>query len=153
MSMCKDPELMPDPEALAKALREPLLKVFPPALLGRLVVDSRTTRCRDEMLGEHRPAAARPHRQAHRATTTTPRSSTTTTWSSSSSSLCNEPETGGRMIDAILTNTLLPALSREFLRRSLAARRLRKARGDDREGRVRFRLGVTGDRPPIRDRD
>ena len=39
MNMCKDPELLPEPGALAKALREPLLKVFPPALLGRLVVD------------------------------------------------------------------------------------------------------------------
>ncbi len=39
MSMCKDPELMPEPEGIAKALREPLLKVFPAALLGRLVVD------------------------------------------------------------------------------------------------------------------
>jgi ATP-dependent Clp protease ATP-binding subunit ClpA len=38
MNMCKDPELMPDAEGIAKALREPLLKVFPPALLGRLVV-------------------------------------------------------------------------------------------------------------------
>ena len=37
MGMCKDPDLLPDPEGLAKALREPLLKVFPPALLGRLV--------------------------------------------------------------------------------------------------------------------
>jgi type VI secretion system protein VasG len=37
-NMCKDPELMPGPEAIAKALREPLLKVFPAALLGRLVV-------------------------------------------------------------------------------------------------------------------
>ena len=36
--LCKDPELMPEPEGIAKALREPLLKVFPPALLGRLVV-------------------------------------------------------------------------------------------------------------------
>ncbi|MCC8915580.1 type VI secretion system ATPase TssH, partial [Xanthomonas euvesicatoria] len=36
-SLCKDPELMPDPDGMAKALREPLLKVFPPALLGRLV--------------------------------------------------------------------------------------------------------------------
>mgnify|MGYP007027439643 CR=1 FL=1 len=33
----KDPDLMPDPEAMGKALREPLLKVFPAALLGRLV--------------------------------------------------------------------------------------------------------------------
>ena len=38
MNMCKDPELMPEPEGIAKALREPLLKVFPAALLGRLVV-------------------------------------------------------------------------------------------------------------------
>src|SRR5215211_564771 len=38
MGMCKDPELMPDPEAIAKALREPLLKIFPAALLGRVVV-------------------------------------------------------------------------------------------------------------------
>jgi len=32
--LCKDPELMPDPEGIAKALREPLLKIFPAALLG-----------------------------------------------------------------------------------------------------------------------
>jgi hypothetical protein len=36
--MCKDPELLPDPEGISKALREPLLKVFPPALLGRITV-------------------------------------------------------------------------------------------------------------------
>src|SRR5262249_47962970 len=36
--MCGDPALLPDPEGLAKALRPPLLKVFPAALLGRLVV-------------------------------------------------------------------------------------------------------------------
>ena len=34
-------------------------------------------------------------------------------------SLCNDPASGGRMIDNIITNTLLPALSREFLKRSL----------------------------------
>jgi type VI secretion system protein VasG len=32
-------------------------------------------------------------------------------------SRCTEPESGGRMIDAILTNTVLPAISREFLSR------------------------------------
>ncbi|MEA2697437.1 MAG: type secretion system protein VasG, partial [Myxococcales bacterium] len=37
MNMCKDPELLPDPEGIAKALREPLLKSFPAALLGRMV--------------------------------------------------------------------------------------------------------------------
>src|SRR4029450_5696018 len=37
-TLCKDPELRPAPPALPQAVREPLLKVFPPALLGRLVV-------------------------------------------------------------------------------------------------------------------
>jgi type VI secretion system protein VasG len=32
-------------------------------------------------------------------------------------SRCTESESGGRMIDAILTNTLLPAISRELLTR------------------------------------
>ena len=84
MNMCKDPELMPDPEGIAKALREPLLKVFPPALLGRLVDDSvLPAQRRDDR--RHRPAATRPHREAHLARTTRFRSPTTTRWSSSSS--------------------------------------------------------------------
>ena len=35
-------------------------------------------------------------------------------------SMCNDPDFGGRMIDNIITNTLLPTLSREFLKRSIA---------------------------------
>jgi type VI secretion system protein VasG len=35
-------------------------------------------------------------------------------------SRCNDPASGGRMIDNIITNTLLPALSREILKRSIA---------------------------------
>ena len=37
MRLAADPELLPEPDALAKALREPLLKAFPAALLGRLL--------------------------------------------------------------------------------------------------------------------
>ena len=43
-------------------------------------------------------------------------------------SMCNDPDTGGRMIDNIITNTLLPALSREFLKRSLAREKLKEAK-------------------------
>ena len=35
-------------------------------------------------------------------------------------SRCTELESGGRMIDAILTNTVLPQISREFLTRTMA---------------------------------
>ena len=50
MNMCKDPELLPDPESLATALTEPLQKVFPPALLGRIVTIPYYP-LSDEMLG------------------------------------------------------------------------------------------------------
>ena len=39
MNMCKDPSLLPEPDGIAKAMREPLLKTFPAALLGRMVGD------------------------------------------------------------------------------------------------------------------
>ncbi len=35
-------------------------------------------------------------------------------------SRCTELESGGRMVDAILTQTLLPEISREFLSRMLS---------------------------------
>ncbi len=37
-------------------------------------------------------------------------------------SRCTELESGGRMIDAILTNTVLPAISHEFLTRMMEGR-------------------------------
>ena len=65
MNMCKDPELLPDPESLATAMAEPLQKIFPPALLGRLVVIPVLP-----ALGRHarpdRPPAAQPDQEAGR---------------------------------------------------------------------------------------
>ena len=37
-------------------------------------------------------------------------------------SRCTESESGGRMIDAILTNTMLPDISREFLNRMMLSK-------------------------------
>ena len=37
-------------------------------------------------------------------------------------SMCNDPDSGGRVIDNIITNTILPALSREILKRIARAR-------------------------------
>ena len=39
-------------------------------------------------------------------------------------SRCVEVESGGRMIDAILTNTVLPTISREFLNRTMVGQPL-----------------------------
>ena len=59
-------------------------------------------------------------------------------------SMCNDPETGGRMIDNIITNTLLPALSREFLIRSLAKEELKEARVSIENGKFAYAWGATG---------
>jgi type VI secretion system protein VasG len=43
-------------------------------------------------------------------------------------SLCHDPDSGGRVIDNIITNTILPALSREILKRSLNREAIREAK-------------------------
>ncbi len=116
-SLCKDPELMPDPEGMAKALREPLLKVFPPALLGRLVVIPYYP-LSDEMLGKIVKLQLGRIKKRIEARYKIP-------FECSEDvvklvvSRCTESESGGRMIDAILTNTMLPDISREFLTRMM----------------------------------
>ena len=115
MSLNKDPDLKPEPEGIAKALRGPLLKVFPPALLGRIVTIPYYP-LSDEMLGQiirlQLGRIVKRIRANHGAELS---------YSDEVVKLiaarCTEPESGGRMIDAILTNTLLPMLSTEFLTR------------------------------------
>ncbi|HEY6924498.1 MAG TPA: type VI secretion system ATPase TssH [Steroidobacteraceae bacterium] len=119
MNLCKDPDLLPDPEGIAKALRAPLLEVFPPAFLGRLVAipyyplsDGVLGRIIHLQLGR---IVARV-RQNH---------AVELSYDDSVVKLigarCTEPESGGRMIDAILTNALLPAISQELLQRIATA--------------------------------
>jgi type VI secretion system protein VasG len=115
MGMCNDPELLPDPEGIAKALRPPLLKTFPAALLGRIVVIPYYP-LSDDMLGriirlQLNRIVAR-IRQSHGAELRYDDEVVKLI-----ASRCTEPESGGRMIDAILTNTLLPQISGEFLSR------------------------------------
>jgi type VI secretion system protein VasG len=122
VSMCKDPELMPEPEGIAKALREPLLKKFPAALLGRLVVipyyplsDAILASIVRLQLGRISKRVTDHHKIPF-------------TYDDEAVKLivsrCTEVESGGRMIDAILTNTVLPAISHEFLRRAMAGEAL-----------------------------
>jgi len=117
MSMCRDPELMPEPEGIAKGLREPLLKVFPAALLGRLVTIPYYP-LSDEMLSNivrlQLGRIARRVAEHHRIPFSYDDAAIDLIVSR-----CTELESGGRMIDAILTNTVLPAISREFLTRTM----------------------------------
>jgi type VI secretion system protein VasG len=124
-SLCKDPELMPDAEGIAKALREPLLKVFPPALLGRLVTIPYYP-LNDEMIGAiirlQLGRIARRVAQSHKVPFTYDDDVVRLI-----ASRCTELESGGRMIDAILTNSVLPAISGEFLTRLMDGKPVRRA--------------------------
>ena len=117
-NLCEDPDLMPDAEGIAKALREPLLKVFPPALLGRLVVIPYYP-LNDEMIGAiARLQLARIEKRVV-ANHGVPFSYDDEVIKLIAAR-CTELESGGRMIDAILTNTVLPTISEEFLKRMVA---------------------------------
>ena len=63
-SMCKDPELMPEPEGIAKALREPLAEGVPASAAGPAGGDPVLPAQRCDDRGDC-PAATRAHRQAH----------------------------------------------------------------------------------------
>ncbi|GAB3792504.1 type VI secretion system ATPase TssH [Dyella agri] len=116
--LCKDPELMPEPEGIAKALRDPLLKIFPPALLGRLVTIPYYP-LSPEMLGEIVKLQLGRIKKRIEARYRIPFDYDDDVVKLVVSR-CTENESGGRMIDAILTNTMLPDVSREFLNRMIA---------------------------------
>jgi type VI secretion system protein VasG len=126
MSMCKDPELMPDPAGLATALREPLLKVFPPALLGRIVTIPYYP-LSDEMLGFIVRLQLNRVKKRVEANHRVPFSYDDEVVKLVVSR-CTEVESGGRMIDAILTNTILPAMSQHFLETMVEGKDIRAVR-------------------------
>ncbi len=118
MNMCQAPALAPDPDDLSKALRAPLLDVFPPALLGRMVSipfyplsDEMITAISKLQLGRIEKRVLEhydiPFSYDDEVVTLI-------------ASRCTELDSGGRMIDSILTNTVLPKISEEFLNRMWA---------------------------------
>ncbi|MGH8550941.1 MAG: type VI secretion system ATPase TssH [Methylococcales bacterium] len=120
MNMCKDPDLMPDAEGLAKALRTPLLEVFPPALLGRLVTIPYYP-LSDEMISAIARLQLGRIEKRIQANHKVPFSYDEEVVKLIASR-CTELESGGRMIDSILTNTVLPRISKEILTRMMDAR-------------------------------
>jgi len=109
MGLCKDPELMPEPEGIATALRQSLAQDLPRSPAGApdrhpLITRWMLTTIIRLQLG----------RIAER---------------------CREVESGAWVVDAIFTNTVLPAISREILERTLAG---------DELGRVGISTGEDG---------
>jgi len=126
MGLSRDPKYRDDPEELTLRLRPELLQVFPAALLGRIVTIPYFPLSNSMLDGIVRLQLGRIDkriRDNHGASFIY-----TDAVVDHIVSKCNDPDSGGRMIDNIITNTLLPVLSREFLKKSLAKEEISQAR-------------------------
>jgi len=109
MQLCRDPDIAPDPETLSQALRAPLLEVFPPAFLGRItlvpyyplsdavlrqIINLQLRRIQDRMREQHASELVISPEVLDAI-----------------AQRCREVESGGRVIDAIITQSILPELS------------------------------------------
>ncbi len=122
--MCADPETTPDPENLVRALKPELNKIFKPAFLGRMlivpyypirdealqkIIHLKLNRIKNRLYENHRVTLSYDDslvkEVAHR---------------------CTEVESGARNVDNILTNTLLPEMSRQLLGRMAEGEKLER---------------------------
>jgi type VI secretion system protein VasG len=121
MNLCADPETVPGWEGLAKALKPELDQTFKPAFLGRMVIipffplrDEKLETIVRLKLGKIVRRLAETHEIVLDYEDVVV---------SEIASRCTEVESGARNIDNILTNTLLPDLSRVLLEAMVDGRR------------------------------
>jgi type VI secretion system protein VasG len=145
MTLTADPETMPNQEGLVKALKPELDKVFKPAFLGRMVIipyfpvrDENLKKIIRLKLGK----IVRRLRETHKVELVYGDALVDAV-----AARCTEVESGARNVDNILTNTMLPEVSRLLLE-ALA--------GGERPGAVRVGVDEAGEltyevTPAVRD--
>jgi type VI secretion system protein VasG len=115
MKLCADPETMPDSQGMLQALKPELNKIFKPAFLGRLLIVPYFP-IRDEAmkliirlkLGKIQRRLMESHKIALEYDDVL---------LNEVAGRCTEVESGARNVDNILSNTMLPDLSRQILSR------------------------------------
>ena len=122
MQMCGDPETAPDRETLVRALKPELNEIFKPAFLGRMLIVPYYP-IRDEALHKiiHLKLLKIKKRlqEDHRVTLQYDVGLVVEI-----AHRCTEIESGARNVDNILTNTLLPEISRHLLGRMAEGEKL-----------------------------
>ena len=114
MALADQTDGTPDIETARQVLRDPLLKVFPAALLGRMIITPYYPLGDDVLRTLIR---IRLDKVVERARSVY---GVDTQYGDDVVDLilsrCQERESGGRVVDAILTNTVLPKISETFLK-------------------------------------
>jgi len=113
MKLTADPETMPDTEGMVKALKPELNKIFKPAFLGRLMIvpyfpvrDEALKQIIRLKLGKIQRRLMETHKVALVYDDVL---------LNEVAARCTEVESGARNVDNILSNTMLPELSRQIL--------------------------------------
>jgi type VI secretion system protein VasG len=136
MNMCRAGK--PDPETIAKALRKPLLDVFPAALLGRMVTIPYYPLSEPMLQNIVRLQLGRIQKRLADS------QGIPLTFDDKVVDLvvsrCTELESGARVIDALLTNTLLPRISEALLTRTLSGQPLKRAAVSVENGEFSYQL-------------
>jgi type VI secretion system protein VasG len=113
--LCADPDTAPEPEKLVEAIRPELIKIFKPALLGRMVVVPYYPigdKVMKEIIKLQLSRIGARLAENHGA-----KFSYDDAVVAEIAARCKEVESGARNVDHILTRTLLPEMSGEFLSR------------------------------------
>jgi len=136
INLCKDPELMPNAEGLEKAMRGPLTKIFPDALLNRLVVVPFYPISKDVLQRIIRLNLSRVAKRVlenHKVPLTCDDSVLELI-----GQRCTELERGARMVDAMITNTMLPEIGRELLTRLAAGSEIKHVHISVQDGNLTY---------------
>lgn len=126
IQMCDNHQ--PDLETIRTALKEPLLQVFPAALLGRIQIIPYYPLSKDTLkriLELSLTKIANRVYENHKIELTY-----TEQMKDFIINRCNDVDSGGRMIDAILTNSLLPQLSQVVLSHIIDNRKISSINAD-----------------------
>ena len=136
MDMAERGEATPAPEEVDAALKPSLLQVFPPALLGRIVTIPYfplSAKVLDGIARLKLGAVARRLREAHGASLVFEDAVIEHIVAE-----CRDPDSGGRMIDNIITNSILPELSRQVLNRMISGDAIASVRISLEDGRMAY---------------
>ncbi len=124
MKLCADPDTRPLPDGIAETIRPELVNVFPAALLGRMIVVPYYPIAGEVLQAIIRlqlARIARRVRENHAAALEYGEELVQAV-----AKRCTESESGARNVDAILTRSILPAVSGEILRRMAAGEPFRR---------------------------
>ncbi len=139
MDMAEAGQTTPNPEEVDAALKPPLQKVFPPALLGRIVTIPYFPLGTDVLGGITKlklSAVAKRLKGAHGAVMHYGDDVLAYIVDQ-----CRDPDSGGRMIDNIITNSILPDLSRQVLSRMVSGEKMTRVDVIMEDGKIGYTFG------------